>query len=112
MAEACCPSCGADLAGAQAMGKQVRQVIDLPPVVPIVTDHVSYRLRCASLRGRDGGRLRARGQLQVGRSLSVDEPAALARIPSAATATNRAGRQTLRLSVACARTWASPSANR
>jgi transposase len=28
------------------VGKQVRQVIDLPPVVPIVTDHVAYRLRC------------------------------------------------------------------
>ena len=46
-APACCRSCGADLAGAEVVGKQVRQVIDLPPVVPIVTDHVSYRLRCA-----------------------------------------------------------------
>ncbi len=46
-APACCGSCGADLAGAQVVGKQVRQVIDLPPVVPIVTDHVSFRLRCA-----------------------------------------------------------------
>jgi transposase len=43
---ACCGACGADLAGAQVVGKQVRQVIDLPPVVPVVTDHVSYRLRC------------------------------------------------------------------
>ena len=46
-APACCRSCGADLAGAEVVGKQVRQVIDLPPVMPIVTDHVSYRLRCA-----------------------------------------------------------------
>jgi transposase len=43
----CCVSCGGDLAGAQVVGKQVRQVIDLPPVVPVVTDHVSYRLRCS-----------------------------------------------------------------
>ena len=42
-----CGSCGADLAGAQVVGKQVRQVIDLPPVAPVVTDHVSYRLRCS-----------------------------------------------------------------
>jgi transposase len=43
---ACCEACGADLAGAQVVGKQVRQVIDLPPVVPVVADHISYRLRC------------------------------------------------------------------
>ncbi len=43
----CCVSCGGDLAGAQVVGKQVRQVIDLPPVAPVVTDHVSYRLRCS-----------------------------------------------------------------
>ncbi len=42
----CCSSCGADLAGAEVVCKQVRQVIDLPPVVPVVTDHVAYRLRC------------------------------------------------------------------
>jgi transposase len=44
---ASCGACGADLAGAQVVGTQVRQVIDLPPVVPVVTDHVVYRLRCA-----------------------------------------------------------------
>jgi transposase len=44
---ACCGSCGADLSGAEVMAKQVRQVVDLPPVVPVVTDHVSYRLLCA-----------------------------------------------------------------
>ena len=42
----CCEACGADLAGAQVVGEQVRQVIDLPPVVPVVTDHIAYRLRC------------------------------------------------------------------
>jgi transposase len=42
----CCHSCGADLSGAEVVGKQVRQVIDLPPVEPVVTDYVSYKLRC------------------------------------------------------------------
>lgn len=43
---ACCRGCGADLAGAQVVGEVVRQVIDLPPVTPTVTDHVAYRRRC------------------------------------------------------------------
>ena len=43
----CCEACGADLAAAEVVGHQVRQVVDLPPVVPVVTDHVAYRLRCA-----------------------------------------------------------------
>jgi len=43
---ASCGSCGADLSGAEVVGRQVRQVVDLPPVVPVVTDHVAYRLRC------------------------------------------------------------------
>ncbi len=42
-----CGACGADLASAQVVGTHVRQVVDLPPVVPVVTDHVAYRLRCA-----------------------------------------------------------------
>lgn len=42
-----CQSCGADLSRAEVVGKVVRQVIDLPPVKPVVTDHISYRLRCA-----------------------------------------------------------------
>ena len=41
-----CGSCGADLAGAELVGHAVRQVVDLPPVRPVVTDHVVYRLRC------------------------------------------------------------------
>lgn len=44
---ASCQSCGTGLAGAEVVGTQVRQVVDLPPVVPVVTDHVAYRLRCA-----------------------------------------------------------------
>ncbi len=43
---ACC-GCGADLAGAEVVGTVTRQVVDLPPVTPTVTDHVSYRCRCA-----------------------------------------------------------------
>jgi len=43
----CCRGCGADLAGAPVVGEVVRQVIDLPPVTPTVTDHVAYRRRCA-----------------------------------------------------------------
>ena len=41
-----CKSCGADLADAPVVGEVVRQVIDLPPVTPTVTDHVAYRRRC------------------------------------------------------------------
>ena len=44
---ACCSACGADLSSAAVVGTQVRQVVDLPPVVPVVTDHIAYRLRCA-----------------------------------------------------------------
>ncbi|MGH9047644.1 MAG: IS66 family transposase [Acidimicrobiales bacterium] len=42
-----CKGCGADLAGAEVVGTVCRQVIDLPPVTPVVTDHLSYRCRCA-----------------------------------------------------------------
>jgi transposase len=44
---ASCHSCGLGLSGAEVIAEHVRQVIDLPPVVPVVTDHVAYRLRCA-----------------------------------------------------------------
>jgi transposase len=43
----CCKGCGADLAGAPVVGEVLRQVIDLPAVEPVVTDHVAYRRRCA-----------------------------------------------------------------
>jgi transposase len=46
-APADCWSCGAGLVSAEVVGTAVRQVVDLPPVRPVVTDHVVYRLRCA-----------------------------------------------------------------
>jgi transposase len=41
-----CRCCGADLADAPVVGTVVRQVIDLPAVEAVVTDHVAYRRRC------------------------------------------------------------------
>lgn len=41
-----CRCCQADLSGAPVVAEIVRQVIDLPPTVPVVVDHVSYRRRC------------------------------------------------------------------
>jgi transposase len=43
----CCRGCGADLSAAEVVGEVRRQVIDLPKVTPVVTDHVAYRCRCA-----------------------------------------------------------------
>jgi transposase len=40
-----CKSCGADLADAALISQVRRQVIDLPPVRPTVTDHLAYRCR-------------------------------------------------------------------
>lgn len=42
-----CRGCGADLLGADLVGEVRRQVIDLPKVAPVVTDHVAYRCRCS-----------------------------------------------------------------
>ncbi len=42
-----CSDCGADLSQAEAVGEIRRQVIDLPPVRPIVTDYVVQRRRCS-----------------------------------------------------------------
>ncbi|MHB1535083.1 MAG: IS66 family transposase [Acidimicrobiales bacterium] len=42
-----CRGCGADLAAAPVVGEVRRQVIDLPEVRPVVTDHVAWRRRCA-----------------------------------------------------------------
>lgn len=42
-----CERCGADLTGAELVGEVRRQVIDLPKVEPVVTDHLAYRCRCA-----------------------------------------------------------------
>jgi transposase len=41
-----CRECEGDLAEAEVTDEVVRQVIDLPPVRPIVTDHVVQRRRC------------------------------------------------------------------
>ena len=43
----CCPDCGADLADAPVTAETVRQVIDLSPVRPTVSDHVVQRRRCS-----------------------------------------------------------------
>ncbi len=42
-----CPSCGADMAGAEVVDEEVRQVFDLPKIRPYVTEHHMVRLRCA-----------------------------------------------------------------
>jgi transposase len=42
-----CGGCGADLCGAEVVAESRRQVIDLPLVRPVVTDHVVHRLRCS-----------------------------------------------------------------
>jgi len=36
-----CRCCGKDLTGAEVVGEVRRQVIDIPPVRPVVTDHVA-----------------------------------------------------------------------
>ncbi len=42
-----CWCCGTDLAGAPVVGTEVRQVIDLPAIEPVVSDHVIEKRRCA-----------------------------------------------------------------
>lgn len=42
-----CRGCGAALGGDSVCGQVTRQVVDLPKVEPIVTDHVAYRCRCS-----------------------------------------------------------------
>jgi transposase len=41
-----CSCCGADLTDAVVVGSHVRQVIDLPAIAAVVTDHVMVRRRC------------------------------------------------------------------
>jgi transposase len=41
-----CRDCGADLSEAEVVAEIRRQVIDLPPIRPVVTDHVVQRRRC------------------------------------------------------------------
>jgi transposase len=43
----CCGGCGADLTGTVVVGEVRRQVVDLPKVTPVITDHVAYRCRCS-----------------------------------------------------------------
>jgi len=42
-----CRGCGAGLAAAEVVSTQRRQVLDLPPVIVEVTEHVAERVRCA-----------------------------------------------------------------
>ncbi len=42
-----CSCCGSDLAGAPVVGTEVRQVIDLPAIEAVVSDHVIEKRRCA-----------------------------------------------------------------
>jgi transposase len=42
----CCRGCGDDLAGALEVGREARQVFDLPPVRPRVIEHQLIRRRC------------------------------------------------------------------
>lgn len=41
-----CTCCGQDLSSAPVVGTVTRQVIDLPAVAPVVTDHVLVKRRC------------------------------------------------------------------
>ncbi len=43
----CCGGCGRDLADAELVGRVRRQVVDIPAVASVVTDHAAYRCRCA-----------------------------------------------------------------
>jgi transposase len=42
----CCRGCGDDLAGAPEVGREHRQVFDLPPIAPRVIEHQLIRRRC------------------------------------------------------------------
>jgi len=41
-----CAGCGAGLGGDEVVGAESRQVFDLPPIRPEVTDHIAHRVRC------------------------------------------------------------------
>lgn len=51
-----CEGCGADLSGDDPDPKR-KQVIDLPPVVPIVTEHQVHTLECPCCGKRNTGKL-------------------------------------------------------
>jgi transposase len=42
----CCRGCGDDLGGAPEIGRERRQVFDLPPITPRVTEHQLIKRRC------------------------------------------------------------------
>ncbi len=42
-----CTGCGADLGGAQLIGEEVRQVVDIPEPTIVVTEHRVYKLVCS-----------------------------------------------------------------
>jgi transposase len=42
-----CRCCDADLSSAPVVGEVAGQVIDLPPITPVVTDHIGHKRRCA-----------------------------------------------------------------
>lgn len=44
----CCSGCGAGLAGAGEVGVERRQVTDLPPISPVVTEFQMFALECVS----------------------------------------------------------------
>jgi len=50
-----CRDCGADLSQAEVVAEIRRQVIDLPPIRPVVTDHVVQRRRCGCGAETAGG---------------------------------------------------------
>ena len=41
-----CGACGGDLTDCEVVGEEARQVFDLPPVAPVVTEHRAQRRRC------------------------------------------------------------------
>lgn len=42
----CCTCCGEDLCGYEAQLAGSRQVIDIPPIKPVITEHDVYKIRC------------------------------------------------------------------
>lgn len=42
----CCTCCGEDLCGYEAQLAGSRQVIDIPPIKPVITEHDVFKIRC------------------------------------------------------------------
>jgi len=60
-----CGRCGHDLVGVPAVGFERRQVVDLPPVVPVVVEHRLHQVACPAC----GKTTRAPGPAQVTRQV-------------------------------------------